>query len=64
MASLTRTKEWSTDWLIPLDLADNWVLLYNGMTTLQDIAVGSGNQTAIRDSDQFAVFMELVGELP
>lgn len=44
-------------------LADNWVLLYNGMTTLQDIAVGSGDQAAIRDSDQFAVFMELVGEL-
>ncbi len=51
-------------WTIYRDLADNWVLLYNGMTTLQDIAVGSGNQTAIRDSDQFAVFMELVGELP
>jgi len=50
-------------WTIYRELADNWVLLYNGMTMLQDIAVGSGNQTSVRDSEQLAVFLELVGEL-
>jgi hypothetical protein len=44
-------------------LADNWVLLYNGITTLQDIAVGSGDQTVIRDSELFSAFSEIVGEL-
>ena len=38
-------------WTIYRELADNWVLLYNGITTLQDIAVGSGDQTVIRDSE-------------
>ena len=50
-------------WTIYRELADNWVLLYNGMTMLQGIAVGSGNQTSVRDSKQLAVFLELVGEL-
>jgi predicted ABC-type ATPase len=50
-------------WTIYRELADNWVLLYNGLTMLQDIAVGSGSQTAVRDSEQFATFLELVGEL-
>lgn len=50
-------------WTIYRELADNWVLLYNGITTLQDIAVGSGNQTAIRDSELFGTFSEIVGEL-
>ena len=45
-------------WTIYRELADNWVLLYNGMTTLQDIAVGAGNQTAVRDSELFAAFLE------
>jgi len=51
-------------WTIYRELADNWVLLYNGNTALQDIAVGSGNQTAIRDSEFFATFSGFVGELP
>jgi len=50
-------------WTIYRELADNWVLLYNGMTTLQDIAVGAGNQIAVRDSDLFAAFLGIVGEL-
>jgi len=50
-------------WTIYRELADNWVLLYNGMTTLQDIAVGAGTQTAIRNSELFSAFLDLVGEL-
>ena len=50
-------------WTIYRELADNWGWLYNGLTMLQDIAVGSGTQTAVRDSEQFATFLELVGEL-
>ena len=45
------------------ELADNWVLLYNGVTTLQDIAAGSGDQTIVREPEQMAAFLELVGEL-
>ncbi len=50
-------------WTIYRELADNWVLLYNGFTTLQDIAVGSGNQTVVRDTEQIAAFLKLAGEL-
>ena len=51
-------------WSIYRELADSWVLLYNGGTTLEDIAVGAGHQTAVRDSDLFAAFLALVGDLP
>ncbi|MBS0262260.1 MAG: hypothetical protein JSS02_09945 [Planctomycetes bacterium] len=51
-------------WVIYRELADNWVLLYNGTPTLEDIAVGARSQTAVRDSDQFAAFLALVGDLP
>ena len=51
-------------WSIYRELADSWVLLYNGVTTLEDIAVGAGHQTAVRDSDLFAAFLALVGDLP
>lgn len=51
-------------WSIYRELADSWVLHYNGGTTLEDIAVGAGHQTAVRDSDLFAAFLALVGDLP
>ncbi len=50
-------------WTIYRELADNWVLLYNGMTMLQDIAVGTGTQTVIRDPELFSSFLELGGDL-
>lgn len=50
-------------WRIYRDLADNWVLLYNGLTTLQDVAVGAGTQTAVRDPKLFSTFLADVGEL-
>lgn len=50
-------------WTIYRELADNWVLLYNGVTTLQDIAVGTRDQTIVREPEQMAAFLELVGEL-
>jgi predicted ABC-type ATPase len=50
-------------WTIYRELADTWVLLYNGLTTLQDIAVGAGPQTAVRDPELFSNFLGHVGEL-
>ena len=49
-------------WRIYRELADNWVLLYNGMTTLQDVAAGSREQVTIRAPELFSSFTELVGE--
>ncbi len=49
-------------WTIYRGLADDWVLLYNGITMLQDVAAGSRDQFVIRDSERLATFMELVGE--
>jgi predicted ABC-type ATPase len=51
-------------WSTYRELADSWVLLYNGAMTLEDIAVGAGDQTAVRDSDLFEAFLALVGDLP
>jgi len=50
-------------WTIYRELADNWVLLYSGLTTLHDIAVGAGAQTAVRDPELFSTFLAHVGEL-
>lgn len=50
-------------WTIYRESDDDWVVLYNGMTTLQDIAVGAGTQTAVRNSELFGAFLKLVGEL-
>ena len=49
-------------WRIYRELADNWVLLYNGMTTLHDVAAGSRKHTTIRDPELHSTFLELVGE--
>jgi predicted ABC-type ATPase len=50
-------------WTIYRELADNWVLLYNGLTTLQDIAVGEGTHTVVRDSELFSAYLNFIGEL-
>ena len=47
-------------WTIYRPLADNWVLLYNGMTTLQDFAVGSKDHLVIRDPALFSTFRETI----
>ncbi len=54
----------SNFWRIYRELADSWVLLYNGMSTLREIAVGSRVQTKIRDAKLFSTFLGLVGESP
>ena len=41
-------------------MADNWVLLYNGSDRVQDVAAGSQQQTAIRDSTLFSDFVALI----
>jgi predicted ABC-type ATPase len=51
-------------WRLYRDLADHWVLLYNGMMASQDVSAGSGRQIAIRDPTLFSTFLELVGESP
>jgi len=35
-------------------LADNWVLMYNGETAIQDVAAGSRDQIAIRDPHAYS----------
>jgi len=41
-------------------MADNWVLLYNGDTAIQDVAGGSRDQFTVRDPTAFSTFMALV----
>ncbi len=51
-------------WTIYRLLADNWVLLYNGMTTLQDVAVGSKDHLIIRDPALFSAFKTTIDYKP
>ena len=51
-------------WRIYRELADNWVLIYNGMTTMQDVATGSRDQTTIRNQELYSAYLALVGETP
>lgn len=44
-------------------MADTWILLYNGMGQLQDVAVGSGEHISIRDTTLFADYMRIIGEI-
>lgn len=41
-------------WEIYRELADHWVLLYNGLPSLQDVAAGSGGMTSVRDPVLYA----------
>jgi len=47
-------------WRIYRELADNWVLLYNGETAIQDVAAGSRDRIAVRDPHAFSTFMKLI----
>lgn len=48
-------------WTIYREMADNWVLLYNGTGQLQDVAAGSNQNVSIRDATLFSEFMTIVG---
>jgi predicted ABC-type ATPase len=54
------TRSLGNFWRIYRDLADNWVLLYNGMMASQDVAAGSRQQIAIRNPQYFSTFLDLV----
>ena len=47
-------------WMIYRELADSWVLLYNGDSRVQDVAVGSKQQIAIRDVTLHSAFIASV----
>ena len=46
-------------WTIYREMADNWVLLYNGETAIQDVAGGSLDKMTIRDPSAYATFLQL-----
>lgn len=47
-------------WRVYRELADNWVLLDNGETAIQNVVGGSRKQMTIRDPTAYANFLELV----
>lgn len=49
-------------WRIYRQLADNWVLIYNAMTSMQDVATGSREQTTVRNAELYSAYLALVGE--
>ena len=48
-------------WTIYREMADNWVLLYNGTGRLQDVAAGSHENVSIRETTLFDDFMTIAG---
>ena len=48
-------------WQTYRQLADHWILLSNATTELVDFAIGSGEQTTIRDPVLFSNYLEVVG---
>jgi hypothetical protein len=49
-------------WRIYRELADSWVLLYNGATALQDVLAGSQLQLTVRNPLLFSTYLELIAE--
>ncbi len=47
-------------WTLYRDFADSWVMLYNGGSQIQDVAVGSRREMAVRDATLQANFLTLV----
>jgi len=47
-------------WTIYREMAENWVLLYNGDTAIQDVAGGSRDRMTIREPTTFATFLDFV----
>lgn len=58
------TRSLGNFWRIYRELADNWVLIYNGMTAMQDVATGSRDQTTVRNHELYSTYLALVGETP
>jgi len=50
----------SNFWRIYRELADSWVLMYNGETAIQDVAAGSHDRIAVRDPHALSTFMKLI----
>ncbi len=47
-------------WTIYREMADNWIVLYNGGGRLQDVAAGSEEHVSVRDTTLFADFIKIV----
>jgi predicted ABC-type ATPase len=47
-------------WTIYREMAENWVLLYNGDTAIQDVAGGSRDRMTIREPTTFATFLDFI----
>jgi predicted ABC-type ATPase len=48
-------------WNVYRKMADNWVLLDNGLGQLQDVAAGALEDISVRDSSLFSQFMSILG---
>jgi predicted ABC-type ATPase len=48
-------------WRIYRQLADNWVLLYNGIMAAQDVSAGAGQEIAVHNPQLYSTFLKLVG---
>ena len=58
------TRSLGNFWRVYRELADKWVLIYNGITTMQDVAIGSRDQTAVRNHELYSTYLALIGETP
>lgn len=47
-------------WTVYRDIADSWVVLYNGGSQIQDVSVGSRGEVTVRDATLHARFVALV----
>ncbi len=47
-------------WLRYRELADNWVVLYNGGSRIQDVSAGSHREVTVRDATLHKTFLKLV----
>lgn len=47
-------------WKVYREMADHWVLLYNGETSIQDVAGGAPDRMTIREPMTYATFLKLV----
>ena len=47
-------------WTLYRNLADSWVVLYNGGSRIQDVSVGSRQELTVRDATLHTTFMTLV----
>ncbi|MCA9045851.1 MAG: AAA family ATPase, partial [Planctomycetaceae bacterium] len=47
-------------WTLYRELADSWVVLYNGGSGIQDVSVGSGPELTVRDATLHATFLTRV----